>query len=78
MHTFEEASGNEIKKTKSFILWLGDLKNTNSTVFGVGSLLGSERCLGRCLELMNNKAALLSYNDVNWKRKLDDEENDDY
>ena len=44
--TFEKASGNEVKKAKSYIIWLGTMRKSLQEIFGIKPLIGSERYLG--------------------------------
>jgi exonuclease III len=47
LKTFELASGNEVKKVKSYIIWLGSLRGSTHTIYDIKSLeQSSERYLG--------------------------------
>ena len=47
LKVFEDASGNEVKKTKSYIIWLGSLRGSTHTIYDIKSLeQNSERYLG--------------------------------
>ena len=46
LRIFQAASGNEIKLPKSYIFWLGSETGSNTEVFGIKPIVGSERYLG--------------------------------
>ena len=61
---FERASGNEIKRQKSYLIWLGKYRDAPDTVFGIEPLEGSSRYLGV-------KIAAEFDPSENWKKVLD-------
>ena len=62
---FQKASGNEVKLTKSFIIWLGPWKGITDQIFGIHPLIGSERYLGMQIASEFDSSS-------NWKNIIDD------
>jgi len=63
LNDFEMASGNEIKRAKSYIIWLGSKRGSTDRIANIPPLIGSERYLG--LMIAENFDP-----DINWKKML--------
>ena len=64
LNDFEMASGNEIKRAKSYIIWLGSKRGSTDRIANIPPLIGSERYLG--LMIAENFDP-----DINWKKIID-------
>ena len=61
---FQKASGNEVKITKSVIIWLGPWKGITDQIFGIHPLKGSEGYLGMQITSEFDSSS-------NWKNIID-------